>query len=165
MTEQQVYRLLEQRKGYELREYAAVAIASVSVTGDIRTAPYQGFNKLFRYISTNSIAMTAPVVQREDAKDSWSVEFVMPAGSHADSLPAGHDIGVTVRQQPKEVCAVVSFRGGVSNHKVLAKAESLRADLERDGITITGPLQVARFNSPFVPVPLRYNEIRYPVSL
>ena len=109
--------------------------------------------------------MTAPVVQREKSENLWSVEFVMPAGSSADSLPAGDSIGVTVRQQPEEVCAVVSFRGGVGNSKVLAKASALRAAIERDGLAITGPLQVARFNSPFVPMPLRYNEIRYPVSI
>ena len=164
MTEQQVYRLLEQRAGYELREYAPVAIAAVAVSGDLQSAPSQGFGRLFRYISSHNIAMTAPVVQRESSGDTWSVEFIMPAGSDARHLPPGTDIGVTVTQQPVEVCAVMVMRGGVNNRKVTEKAAELRAMLERDNVVITGPLQLARFNSPFVPPLLRYNEIRYPVA-
>jgi len=164
MTEQQVYRLLEQRAGYELREYAPVAIAAVAVSGDMQSAPRQGFQRLFRYISTHNIAMTAPVVQRESSSATWSVEFVMPAGSDAKSLPPGTDIGVTVTQQPAQVCAVMVMRGGVDNRKVMAKAAELRESIARDKLEITGPLQVARFNSPFVPTLLRYNELRYPVA-
>lgn len=164
MTEQQVYRLLEQREGYELREYAPVAIASVSVSSDVESAASQGFNRLFRYISTHKIAMTAPVVQRESSPDTWSVEFVMPAGSDAHSLPPGTDIGVTITQQAAEKCAVAVMRGGISDRKVLAKAEELRAAIARDGLHIDGPLQVCRFNSPFVPPLLRYNELRYPIK-
>lgn len=163
MTERQVYRLLEQCDGYELREYAAVAIAAVAVSADVESAPYQGFNRLFRYISTHNIAMTAPVVQRETAADAWSVEFVMPAGSDAKDLPPGVDLGVTVTQQPAEVCAVRVMRGGVHSRKVEAESAKLRELIARDNLTIAGPLQVARFNSPFVPPLLRYNELRYPV--
>lgn len=164
MTEQQVYRLIEKRDGYELREYAPVAIASVGITGDIQNAPNQGFRKLFRYISTHQIAMTAPVVQTEQGTNQWLVEFIMPAGSTAADLPSGTDIGVEVRQQPTELLAVASFRGGIGGEKILAKSKELRAELDRVGLSVTGPLQIARFNSPFVPVPLRYNEIRFPVN-
>ena len=48
MTEQQVYTLVEQRKGYDLREYAPVAVAAVAVSGNLQSAPYQGFNALFQ---------------------------------------------------------------------------------------------------------------------
>ena len=164
MTEQQVYTLVDQRKGYELREYAPVAIAAVAVSGNLQSAPYQGFNSLFRYISSNNIAMTSPVIQRENAADRWTIEFVMPAGAKAEDLPVGTAQGVEVRQQPAQLCAVVALRGGLSNPRVLRKVAELRAAIERDGIKITGELQVARFNSPFMPVPLRYSEIRYPVA-
>lgn len=164
MTEQQVYTLIEHKKGYDLREYAPVAVASVAVSGNLQSAPYQGFNSLFRYISTNKIAMTAPVIQREHTADRWSIEFVMPAGAKAQDLPLGTAQGVEVRQQPAQLCAVVAVRGGLSNQRVTRKAAELKAALERDGFVITGELQVARFNAPYVPIPLRYSEIRYPVS-
>lgn len=159
-----MYQLVEKRDGYELREYAAVAIASVEVVGAMRDATNRGFSQLFRYISTNQIAMTAPVVQTEHDQNKWQVEFIMPAGSRSEDLPAGGNTSVSIRQQPAELLAVVGFRGGIDDAKVQAKAARLRAALVQDGFAITGPLQVARFNPPFVPAPLRYNEIRIPVN-
>ena len=50
VIEEPAYTLVEQRDGYEIREYASYIVAEVEVDGDMRTALSAGFRQLAGYI-------------------------------------------------------------------------------------------------------------------
>lgn len=74
MTEQQPYEVVELYPEFELRRYPTHDVAEESVHGSLGSAGNQAIRALFRYItghheSAESIAMTAPVVQKSPGSE------------------------------------------------------------------------------------------------
>ena len=66
------YVVIEQKDGYEMREYESYIVAEVEVEGDMRTAMNSGFRQLAGYIfggntSKSQVAMTVPVMDTTKA--------------------------------------------------------------------------------------------------
>jgi hypothetical protein len=68
MTETQKYLVIDNYGEFETRLYKSVVLADVVVQADRNSAGNQAFGPLFNYITTNKIAMTAPVLQEKEAK-------------------------------------------------------------------------------------------------
>ena len=115
MTEQQRYEVVRQEPDFELRRYPAHLVAEVEVDGSFESAGNTAFRPLVAYIrgrnqASQSLAMTAPVLQRRDAAADtpetvetmttetspgrYVVSFVMPEGSTRESLPDPGDARV-----------------------------------------------------------------------
>lgn len=174
MTERQEYKLLQTYGDFELREYLPCVIAEVNVLAKYSTATSRAFAPLFNYISkgnksSRAIAMTAPViaVQKADNSepDNWYVSFVMPSGSRSGHLPHPNDSQVKLRELDTEICVAKSFRGRASEELSQKITKELRASAAKANIALSDETRICRFDPPFKPGFLQYNEIVIPAYL
>lgn len=168
---------------FELRQYRPMLIAQVTVTGDMRKAGNSGFRPLADYIFGNNkpaekiemtapvtrtestkIAMTAPVTRVKNQDKSWVVAFVMPDKWTKETLPKPNNPDVTIREVPGELVATIRFSGRGSE----ASHEKNQAKLEHwigeQGYRQIGEPRYAGYDAPWVPWPLRRNEVMIPVA-
>ena len=174
MTKQQEFRVLQTYEDFELREYLPCVIAEVKVSANYSTATRSAFSSLFNYISkgnesSQKIAMTAPVItaQKADRSDSagWYVSFVMPSGSAFDHMPHPNDSEVKLRELDTETCVAKSFRGTATDELSRKKVQELRTSASKANIALSDEMRICRFDPPFKPGFLQYNEIVIPIHL
>ena len=174
MTKQQEFRVLQTYGDFELREYLPCVIAEVKVSANYSTATRSAFSSLYNYISkgnqsSQKIAMTAPVItaQKADRSDStgWYVSFVMPSGSAFDRMPYPNDSQVRLRELDTETCVAKSFRGTATDELSRKKVQELRASASKANIALSDETRICRFDPPFKPGFLQYNEIVIPIHL
>lgn len=113
---------------------------------------------------SQEIAMTTPVTQRPDASGGWQVSFIMPPEWEMDTLPVPNNARVELHEMPARRLATLRFNGGPRESRFQAKAEELRAWLEAAGYTIEGEVIYARYDPPWVPTPLRRNEVMFEIT-
>ena len=171
MTERQEFKVLRTYEDFELREYMPCVIAEVRVSGQFSTSSSSAFSTLFNYISkgnnsSQKIAMTAPVIaaQRETKtnSDEWYVSFVMPSGSTFGHLPHPNDSQVKLRELDTETCIAKSFRGRATDELSRKIAKELRTSASKVNIALSDETRICRFDPPFKPGFLQYNEIVIP---
>jgi len=172
MTQRQEFKVLQKYDDFELREYAPCVVAEVKNSGQYSNATSSAFGSLFRYISKENqasakIAMTAPVIAAQDERsakqDQWSVSFVMPDGSKLQEMPQPTDPHVKLREMDKEKCVAISFRGRATEELANKKINQLRASVAKQNIELSDETRICRFDPPFKPGLLHYNEIVIPV--
>jgi effector-binding domain-containing protein len=183
-VEQAKFAVLAADGDFELREYAPLIVAEVTHSGDRSEALNAGFGRLAAYIfakdrpqggetiamtalvlqaSGEAIAMTAPVLQDAAGTNRWRTRFVMPAKYTLDTLPpAPADIALT--EMPSRRLAAVRFAGAGDPAQMRAQEARLRAWIAQQGYSVAGEAEYAFYNSPFVPAPLRRNEVLVPVA-
>ncbi len=141
---------------FALREYPELPVIETSMrSGD------EAFMRLFRFIDGQNarrekIAMTAPVFV--DGAETMS--FVLPAGTAAEA--SGAD--VRVGRRPAERVAVYRFSGRVRPGQAGEAEKRLRAWMAAQHLAPRGELIEAYYDSPFVPGPLRRNEVMLRVA-
>ena len=174
MTQRQEFRLLEKYKDFELREYLPCVLAEVRVSADYSSASSAAFSYLFKYISKGNraqeaIAMTAPVIaaQRGDqaSDNEWFVSFVMPSGSRFGYLPQPNDPQVILRELYTEVCVAKSFSGRATDQLSKKKINELRVAAGKANLKLSDETRICRFDAPFKPGFLHYNEIVIPIKM
>ena len=174
MTKKQEFRVVRTYSSFEVREYLPCVIAEVKVFGPYSTAGSQAFRHLFQYISqgneaSQKIAMTAPVIaaQHTDSQDSddWYISFVMPSGASLAQMPHPKDSEVTLRELETEICVAMSFRGRATESKSKQLAKELRVAAAQENIVLSNETRICRFDPPFKPGFLQYNEVVIPVHL
>jgi len=174
MTQRQEFKVLQTYKDFELREYLPCVIAEVRVSGQLSASSSSAFSTLFSYISkgnksSQKIAMTAPVItaQKADRSDSpeWHVSFVMPSGSTFADLPHPNDSQVTLRELDTETCVAKSFRGIATDELSQKIAKELRTSASKMNFSLSHETRIARFDPPFKPGFLQYNEIVIPTYI
>jgi hypothetical protein len=174
MTQRQEYRTLQTFSDFEVREYKPCVLAEVKVSAQYSTASSSAFAYLFKYISkgnkaSEKIAMTAPVIAAQKAEgaeaNDWFVSFVMPSGSTFGRLPHPNDPRVVLRDLEAETCIALSFRGKATEELSEKKVKELRAAAARENIAVSGETRICRFDPPFKPGFLQYNEIVIPIYL
>jgi hypothetical protein len=171
MTKRQEFKVLRTYKDFEVREYMPCVLAEVKVSADYSSAGSVAFGSLFQYIakgnkSSEKIAMTAPVIaaQKSDAVDEWFVSFVMPAGSTMADMPDPNDSRVVLRELAAEVCITTAFRGRATEELSKKKEAELRTAAAKEKIALSDETRICRFDPPFKPGLLQYNEIVIPTS-
>jgi hypothetical protein len=174
MTKRQDFKVLETYDGFEIREYLPCVLAEVKVSAEYSSAASQAFGSLFNYISKGNktaekIAMTAPVISAQKSaaanKNEWFVSFVMPSGSKFGHLPHPNDSQVKLRELDAEVCIASSFRGRATEELSEKKAAELRAAAAKVNIALSDETRICRFDPPFKPGFMHYNEIVIPAYL
>ena len=173
MTQRQEFKVLQSYKDFEVREYQPCVLAEVKVAAQYSTASSAAFGSLFRYISkgnkgSQKIAMTAPVIATQKDKRAnenvWFVSFVMPSGSKFGHLPHPNDPQVILRELDAETCIAASFRGRATEEVADKKIKELRAAAAKENIALSYETRICRFDPPFKPGFLQYNEIVIPVK-
>lgn len=168
-TEKPEYDLLIEEGPFALRAYPGLLVAETLQIGERETALGNGFRVLSDYIFAKSragdkIAMTAPVMQAPGAEDeSWLTRFVMPRKHTRESLPEPGP-GVALRALPERKIAAIRFSGGVDPATLADREGALGEWILGRGLEPAGPAEYAFYNSPFIPGPLRRNEVLIPVD-
>ncbi|WP_417493016.1 SOUL family heme-binding protein [Maricaulis sp.] len=171
----------------QVRDYAAMILAEVEVSGDMGDAGNAGFRPLAGYIfggnqaragGSDEIAMTAPVIQTQSeniamttpvtqsmaGNGSWRVAFVMPPEWTMETLPVPEDPNVTLTERPARRMAAIRFSGGPNDARFADKTAELRAWLSAQGYEVIGEPVYARYDPPWIPTFFRRNEVMLEVA-
>ena len=151
---------------YEVRQYEPYVVAEVDVSG--ASADNQAFRMLAGYIFGDNdkgekMKMTAPVESREE-RQSTNYAFVMESKYTMSTLPAPVNERIRLTERPARIVAVRRFSGRWSDANIAKNERRLLTDLAASGVTTLGPVELARYNSPFTPWFLRRNEVMVPVD-
>lgn len=163
MTQKQVYSVVANHEGFEVRSYADCVLVQVISRGEFMTAGNRAFGSLLSFISGNNsrgqkIAMTAPVIQQPLAANEHVVSFVMPADFKLADTPAPLSSVVSVTAVPEHLAAARSFRGSWNADRFAREGELLLESVAAAGLQTKGSLYWSRFDPPFKPGFLKHNE-------
>jgi len=168
---------------FELRDYPALLVAEVTVTGAQKEAANKGFRLLAGYIfggnsrrqsiamtapvaqqsTSQKIAMTAPVTQSQSAGE-WLIRFTMPRSFTLATLPEPNDPRVHLRATAPVRYAVIRFSGLARPDDVAARTAQLSAWLQQHQLRSSGASVLAQYNPPWTPWFMRRNEVMIPVG-
>lgn len=180
--EEPSYTVVEQKNGYELRDYAPYIVAEVEVTGTRDQSMNQGFRLLADYIfwnntKTTPIAMTVPVaesasepvamtvpVKEQGSGDTRRVTFSMPSKYTLETLPKPNNNAVKLREVPAQRVAVIRFSWYATDSRITRLESQLIALLQRDGLTPLSSPAYAGYNPPFSAPWIQRNEVMVEVA-
>jgi hypothetical protein len=177
-TEEPDYQVTRELAGIELRQYAAYAVAEVTVPGPAGEAGNQAFPILAGYIfgknkGERKFAMTAPVTQaaapvklemtapvtQTTAPGGFLVQFVLPKGVTAVSAPEPLDARVQLREVLPSEVAVIRYSGLWSQANYDEHLAKLQQALRAADLPWAGEPVYSRYDAPFTPWFMRRNEI------
>jgi len=169
---------------FELRQYQPLLVAEVVSAGNMRKAGNKGFRSLADFIfgnnrpaeniamtapvsrtktNTEKIKMTAPVTRVENKDNSWTVTFVMPSKWRKDNLPQPNNPDISIREVAAELVASIRFSGRGSESRHNKKQDLLQQWITEQGYVAVGEARYAGYDAPWVPWPMRRNEVMIPV--
>ena len=149
--------------------FRSYLVAETRVRAGFEDAGNIAFGRLFRYISgrnevSQKISMTAPVRQGPVDGGDQLVAFVVPSSFTRASVPQPSDPQVAIREEPARRLAVLRYSGRWTEARFREHEKKLLAWVAGRGLKPLGPSIYARYNAPFVPWPLRRNEVLIPVG-
>ena len=183
-VEEPAFKQVMREGNFELRDYPAVVVAQVTVTGDQKEAANQGFRLLAGYIfggnkrrqsiamtapvaqqaASEKIAMTAPVAQTQTSTGTWVVRFTMPSAYTLQTLPVPNDARVELRNIEPARFAVLRFSGLAQPGDVEAKSNELLAQVTSHRLRALGAVSLAQYNPPWTVWFLRRTEVMVEVA-
>ena len=177
--------VLEKGKSYEIREYEKHIVAETEVSGNLGETLNKGFEILAGYIfgknaKRESIPMTTPVTYEKQGKSekiemtvpvsqeykagSSIISFVMPSKYSLETLPTPNDPTIKIRVVEKGKVAVKSFRGTVSQEKLLHLQKEFVRELDTDKIEMISGIRLAQYDPPFTLPSMRRNELMVDIA-
>lgn len=182
--EQPKYEVVENKNGYEIRQYEPYITASVEVDGGYDESLNSGFRQVADYIFGNNtsqakiamtvpvqeaekeiIAMTAPVLEAETSESQKRViSFVMPSQYTLETLPKPNNPKVKITEVLGRKVAALRFSWFAGGNRVAAKKQKLLDLLAKDNLVPTGLPEAAFYNPPLTPPFMRRNEILIPLN-
>ena len=183
-VEEPAFKQVLREGAFELRDYPALVVAEVTVTGDQKEAAGTGFRLLAGYIfggnkrrervamtapviqqaTSEKIAMTAPVAQTRGSAGTWVIRFTMPRRWTLETLPVPDDARVNLRALQPTRLAVLTFSGRVQPGDIEAKSSELMALVASHKLRADGPVSLAQYNPPWTPGFMRRNEVMVEVG-
>jgi DNA gyrase inhibitor GyrI len=154
-----VHYILRRREGaFEIRDYPNLAIAETIRDEDSNET---AFNRLTDYIRGDNsvhrkIPMTAPVLLTKTPERS-TISFVMP--EDLAPPPEPRDPAVEVNALPARRYAVFRFHGWPRQATERKAIGTLRAWLIARDLPVTADPILAYYDPPWIPSPLRRNEV------
>lgn len=179
-VEQAKYTVVEHSDVIEIRDYEPMIVAEVEVPGAREEAIRQGFRMIADYIfgnniSSQKVAMTAPVIQQSsqkiamtppvtqqsgsDGDNVWKVRFVMPSEYTLEKLPKPKDASIRLREVEPKRYAVIRFSGSPSLEHLSDEQSKLDAFISQRTLKPLSSPIYAFFNPPWTLPLLRRNEI------
>ncbi len=160
--EEPKFEVLASTPEYEVRRYMPYLVAEIDISGD--GADNRAFRMLAGYIfgdndKREKMNMTAPV----ESYGGATFAFVMEDRYTMATLPNPSNDRIRLRERPVRIVAVRRFSGRWTDGNIGRHERLLLQDLEADDIKVLGPVQLARYNSPFTPWFLRRNEVVVPI--
>lgn len=183
-VEEPAFRTVAQDGAFEVRDYPALVVAEVTVTGGQKEAANKGFRLLAGYIfggnkRKQSIAMTAPVAQQPAGETiemtapvtqtrtsgAWVVRFTMPSHFSLKTLPEPNDARVRLSLAPPARFAVVRFSGLADPDDVAAKTAELEGWMRHRHLRMAGPASLSQYDPPWTLWFMRRNEVMIPIQI
>jgi len=166
MIEQPKYEILKQEGPFELRHYQSFSMIEAT-DRDIQS--YRGFGLAFDFIQGDNergqkIAMTAPVVNQLNENGIQTTSFVMPPKMAFEDMPLPTNQNLRRVLVPERICAVYKFSFSPKMETVRKFETALKTWIKQEKYSITGSLQLARYNPPFIPGFLKRNELWFEVT-
>jgi hypothetical protein len=181
-VEQARYDVFETHGAIEIRDYAPMIVAEVSVPGDREKAISDGFRLIADFIfgnniSSKEVAMTAPVTQQPSEKIAmtapviqqggeglWVVRFVMPSAYTMQTLPKPNNSEVILKEIAGKRFAVIRFSGLARNNSLAAHTKELEAFIMENKLQTASEPTYAFFNPPWTLPFLRRNEVMIEIN-
>jgi len=176
-VEQAKYAVVEKQGAIEIRDYAPMIVAEVSVPGDRETAISDGFRMIADYIfgnnsSSQKVAMTAPVIQepgemiamtapvtQQGSEGVWLVRFVMPSSYTMQTLPKPNNAEVILKEVAGKRFAAIRFSGLPKPMSLEEHTKELEAFIQANNLQAVSEPTYAFFNPPWTLPFLRRNEV------
>ncbi|MGF1483338.1 MAG: heme-binding protein [Opitutales bacterium] len=182
------YTSLQVEDAFEVREYAPMLVAEVTVAGDKKTSRGDAFRILAAFIfgenvPAESIEMTAPVTQEpakiemtapvtqepasagEAGEERWVVAFIMPSEYTMETLPKPTDERIRIRMTEPRRYAAVRFSGLHTDGNLEKNRVKLVDWMAAQDLEPIGEPVYAYYDSPFTLPALRRNEVLIPLAL
>ncbi len=159
------YEVLRSDGPFEIREYPALTMATTSMRDTRNDGDSGSFSRLFGYITgandqQQKVAMTTPVfMEREGQTAAGQMGFVIPKVVAQQRVPSPSRDDVEIRQREGGRFAVIRFAGRMNRDTSTAAEERLRAWVKDNQLHISGDVEIAGYDPPWTPGPLRRNEI------
>ncbi|MEI6083218.1 MAG: heme-binding protein [Verrucomicrobiota bacterium] len=145
----------------EIKELPEARLMVTQSTGNYFAKDNDMFGRLFRYISSNQVAMTTPV---EAEFQPASMRFYVGADQKDKELKDHQE--VTILTLPMRHVAAIGGRGAYSKENITAAQAKLTAWLkEQTDYVQSGEPYGVFWNSPFVPWFLKRYEVQVAVKL
>jgi DNA gyrase inhibitor GyrI len=162
--EKTAYTVSSADKEFEVRDYGAQTVAMYSARGNYGRAVEEGYIKLERYFLGNNtvpeaMAMTVPVMVREDASGGWTTMRLLPDGYRVENAPPPVDQRIRVMEVPGRRVAAIRFPGKLSETVMREQAAKLDLWLATRGIAHKGDFTLAGYDQPWMPAAWRENEV------
>lgn len=176
-VEKAKYDVAEAKGDFEIRDYAPMIVAEVTVSGERDVAINQGFRLIADYIFGNNapaekLAMTAPVIQQSSEKiamtspviqqgsgNDWKVRFVMPANYTMETLPKPNNNEVKLHEIAGKRFAVIEFSGTASTENLSSHTTELNEFITSKNLKPLATPTFAFYNPPWTLPFLRRNEV------
>ena len=177
------YQILNDFGYIQIRQYPALVVAQTELTADYKKSSSQGFQRLAGYIfgknkKQQKIAMTAPVIQQQEAETMamtapvlqqktgavWLMAFVLPQGYSVASAPLPLDTAVIIKEIPGKKTAVIRYSGSLSEAGIEEKAEELKKWLDEQGYQAISAPRSAAYDPPWTLPFLRRNEVHIDIE-
>jgi hypothetical protein len=157
--EQPEYEIKEKEGKFELRRYKEAKILSTT-TSQFNNA----FSVLSSYIfgknkEKEKIAMTSPVLTEMKNDNSMKMVFFIPKKYRNKQMPTPYSDDIEFSSQNARDVAVIRFHGFMTEKKRERYLDKLLEILKIKGIQTKGSAFYMNYSDPFVPPPLRINEI------
>ncbi len=164
------YRTLDSELNFEIREYPKLKLVTTSM--NFGSQGNDGsFMRLFRFISGGNskqqkVAMTTPVfMDPSQNESSGEMSFVVPLQVASSGVPLPLDNGVKIKEREAGLFAVVRFSGRISEQSIRKQERALRLWLDTKGYSGESELEVAGYDPPWIPGPIRRNEVLVRIKL
>ena len=160
------YSVLESDGGFELREYPDLMLVTTEMGTRIQ-GDDGSFGRLFRYISGGNqekqkIAMTTPVfMERQSDQSSGQMGFVLPKEFSDAEIPEPANEQVKLFKRLGGKFAVIRFSGRLSDETQTKRTTELENWIKKRGFETVGESEIAGYDPPWTPGPLRRNEILF----
>ena len=158
------YSVLESDGDIELRSYPELMLATTTM-GNRLQGDDGSFGRLFQYISgTNEdnqkVAMTTPVfMEPKPDQAGGQMSFVIPKNLAESEIPEPTSGQVQLTKRLAGKFAVIRFTGRVDAKIRNEQQSKLQNWIEANGHVAVGEAEVAGYDPPWTPGPLRRNEI------
>lgn len=158
----------------EVKDYPAYRSGTFTYKGQLSQATGAAFDPLYRHISSNNIAMTAPVETRyplitlqesgggkPDDRGEAEVSFLYRS---TDIQPQQIAQGIKVEDHAPMMVVSIGIQGAYSYASYQQHLEQLRQWLaQHQNYTVTGSPRCFFYDSPFIPDGLKRSEVQIPI--
>ena len=163
--ESAAYSVLDADGDIELREYPELMLVTTNMGTRVQ-GDDGSFSRLFQYISGNNkgkqkVAMTTPVFMapESDQVSNGHMSFVIPKDVAESDIPAPASEQVQVTARAAGKFAVIRFAGQIELEVCKQQQTKLESWIKEQGYSVDGDAEVAGYDPPWTPGPLRRNEI------